>query len=254
MFKIAICDDDINEHDRIREYFSSYCITRNIEGEKPHKFASAEEVLTAPFDYDILFLDIMLDNKNDGIEIGKKLRRMGNNAKFIIITSWKDRAYDAYGADVFQFLVKPITKEAFHAVLDAYFESINRSVRNKVTIAVKFRNELNYIPIEDIIAIESRDHCRYFITENSQYRTKDDWDAILEILNGTKQFFRLKRSALINLGRIHSRNPSSITMINGVSYSFAKKGRKEIRADFEEKYTSYLSRKKPKPIHEALVK
>ncbi len=115
---IMLCDDEPNIITQTKELIIQYSVERNREYEILC-CTSARELMEAPFNYDILFLDIMLGSGIDGINIGKQLRDAGNKALFCIVTSYKDRAIDGYEATVFRYLLKPLKSKALYQMLDA---------------------------------------------------------------------------------------------------------------------------------------
>ena len=103
MLKVVVCDDDFMIYEQIKEHINHYCIHNNREFEIKY-CPTARKLLDTPQVYNLLFLDIMLDSGNDGIEIGKQLRNAGNTALFILTTSRTDRTLDGYETSAFRYL------------------------------------------------------------------------------------------------------------------------------------------------------
>jgi DNA-binding LytR/AlgR family response regulator len=179
---------------------------------------TAQALLDAPFDYSILFLDIMLDNGNDGILIGKKLRENGNTALFILTTSRKDRALDGYEATVFRYLVKPVSGEEVSRVLDAAIQAMEYDAN---VVAVKFKYQTDYIRVQDILYVESYLRRRYIITKEREYQTSASWNALQEQFSAMPYFFSVRKAILINMTHVTGQSQVSVTMTNGRKIKFA---------------------------------
>ena len=63
--------------------------------------------------YDIYILDVIMPQLN-GIELGMNLREEGFDGKIIYLTSSQEYSLDAFRVRAFDYLIKPITKDAFH--------------------------------------------------------------------------------------------------------------------------------------------
>jgi DNA-binding LytR/AlgR family response regulator len=217
MLRIMVCDDEYFIFEQIKERILTYCIKRNLECEINY-CATAKELQEAPFDYNILFLDIMLDAGMDGICIGKQLRDAGNTALFCIITSRRDRAIDGYEANVFRYLVKPLCEEEFHRTFDALMDILEY---NRDIIRVKFKYQTTYIYVKDIIYVESYLRKRYVVTKSGQYQTTASWQVLMEQFLEYHCFFCPKKTYLINLWHVSSQSSAGLTMNNGVQIKFA---------------------------------
>lgn len=232
MLRIAICDDEIKIQEQLKKYIFQYFFQRNKDVEI-HCFTAADELLCASCDYQILFLDIMLDNNNDGIKIGKILRERDNTALYIIITSRTDRFADAYEATVFRYLVKPYTQKEIDMVLD---QAIKYFSNNKRTIPIYYRQQTDYVNIKDVILIESYMRKRYIHTKTQKYQTTETWNSLLTRLSSEPCFYNPQKSFLVNLHHIKSNTKASVIMDNGREIALRKGAYKE----FQEAFNKFL--------------
>jgi DNA-binding LytR/AlgR family response regulator len=187
------------------EYELGYCPT-------------AQELLDTPFNYDILFLDIMLDNGNDGIEIAKKLRAAENKALFVLTTSRKDRALDGYGATVFRYLVKPVIYEEFATVLSDGMRLLEDYRR---VYKIRFKYQTAYVPIRDIIYVESYMRRRFIVTKERGYPTTTPWSELEEQFSAFPNFFSPRKTHIINLAHVTEQSHVGVTVSNNVRLKFA---------------------------------
>ena len=146
MLRLAVCDDeDIHRKilkDKVIAFSLQYGVDFSLQ-----EFISSNELLVAPCNYDILFLDIKLENGINGIDIGCQLRDQGNDCIIILVTSLEQYAKQGYYADVFRYIVKPILQNELNEALNAGIQKIRRS---KAKIQVKCLEGIHYFNVDDI--------------------------------------------------------------------------------------------------------
>lgn len=231
MLKIALCDDDLFVYKTLKECVASFSIRYNIECKLKY-FSTSKELLESPFDYNVLFLDIMLENGTDGIEIGCKLRKKDSTAIIHILTSRKDRLQDGYQATVMRYILKPIEQ---HKIDEALLASANFFDGSKRIFKITYNQKTTYVDYRDIIYAESYKRKRFIYTPLERLQTVENWDSICERLNGY-EFFLPQRYIIINFTHIKDATKLSITMKNGKVIKFTK----GIYDDFNTKFNEYL--------------
>lgn len=110
MRKIAICDDQ----PEVVQFIKKAC--QNFYSENKGVsivcFASGEDVLLSDEHFDVLFMDIELENMN-GIETCYELRKTDHDALLIMISANEKYKMDAYPLHVFNFLDKRLQKKTY---------------------------------------------------------------------------------------------------------------------------------------------
>ena len=107
MFKIAICDDERLLRKDLRKTLERELelsgITYLIE-----EFQCGEELVRefSPHEFDLIFLDIEMRELN-GIETAKLLRKRGEDAVIIFVTSHPDFVFHGYEVQAFHYILKP---------------------------------------------------------------------------------------------------------------------------------------------------
>jgi len=216
--KILICDDEHSVFEEIKKHIQQYGIKNNLEFELLY-CSTAEELLNTKFDYNILFLDIMLGDNDDGIDIGKKLRTAGNSALFVIVTSRSDRIHDGYSANVFRYLIKPICWDDICETLNAAIESLSY---DRKVISAKFKHETRYIHIKDIVYVESYGRKQYIVTKTNKVQTSTDWHELMEQLSEHDVFFSPRSMCYVNLAHVTAQSKTEITMLGDERIRFAR--------------------------------
>ena len=130
MYKVGICDDNIAFGSQMEKYLEEYAKREAIpldivifgSGSGYLKYLQAE----APID--ILFLDIELEEKINGIFVGKKIRMdLRNEITQIVYVS----ALEEYAIQLFQnrpmdFLIKPIKQEDIDKIMNNYIHVLEK--------------------------------------------------------------------------------------------------------------------------------
>ena len=213
--KLAICDDEKRIRDIIAESVKE--VSEKIEIEF---YADAKGILSASFDCDILFLDIQMPGI-DGMGAARMLRSSGKKTVIVFVTALEDQVFNAFDVGAFNYIVKPFTKAKIIEVLNKAVKQAEdqRLVETAIseqkeagrTITVKsggtntrvILSEVQYAEIYDrriILHMESSDDIEYY------GRISD-----LENIAG-KDFFRVHRAYLVNLGAVKSYDSKFVHM------------------------------------------
>ena len=213
--KLAICDDEKRIRDIIAESVKE--VSEKIEIEF---YADAKGILSASFDCDILFLDIQMPGI-DGMGAARMLRSYGKKTVIVFVTALEDQVFNAFDVGAFNYIVKPFTKAKIIEVLNKAVKqaedqrlveaAISEQEEAGRTITVKsggtntrvILSEVQYAEIYDrriILHMESSDDIEYY------GRISD-----LENIAG-KDFFRVHRAYLVNLGAVKSYDSKFVHM------------------------------------------
>ena len=213
--KLAICDDEKRIRDIIAESVKE--VSEKIEIEF---YADAKGILSASFDSDILFLDIQMPGI-DGMGAARMLRSSGRKTVIVFVTALEDQVFNAFDVGAFNYIVKPFTKAK---IIEVFKKAVKQAEDQRLvetaiseqeeagrTITVKsggtntrvILSEVQYAEIYDrriILHMESSDDIEYY------GRISD-----LENIAG-KDFFRVHRAYLVNLGAVKSYDSKYVHM------------------------------------------
>lgn len=217
MLRLAICDDESIHRKILKDKITAFSLQYDVDF-CYQEFATANELIAAPFTYDILFLDIKLENGINGIDVGCKLREKGNDCIIVLVTSLEQYAKQGYYADVFRYIVKPVSRDELSEALNACIQKIRRS---KSKIQVKCLDAMHYFNIEDIIFIESCNRKRSIYTLNQCYETWETLETLFQKLS-TPQFAYPNQSFIVNLDDIRCEKMNVIIMENGKEISISR--------------------------------
>jgi two-component system response regulator LytT len=142
MFKVAICDDELNEAAVIKqvveEFMNNYGILYSIQ-----LFLSGEDLIGSSVSFDFVFLDISMGGMN-GIEAGMKLYQRNRKVRIIYITGYNAYCNDAINyAHAFAYLAKPVEKELLIDHISELIQVIGLDRGNDIEIVLSNVTEIN---------------------------------------------------------------------------------------------------------------
>ncbi len=211
---IAVVDDEkvIREH-----------ICRLIKKQKPdchlEAYAAGEELLASGKQFDIVFLDIRMDDM-DGIETARRLRQKQDEFVLVFVTGNREYVFDALDLYAFHYLLKPVDDVKFKEVLErAADEAAKRQAKRGLFIKKKNLT----LDIDDILYIESRG--KKVAIHTMGLRGIIEIYATMEELEGQldEEFYRCHRGYIVNMAHITEYDNDSITVINGDKIYLTKK-------------------------------
>lgn len=211
-YKVAICDD--SDADRryimnmVRSWASAAGHEVQIDG-----FPSAESFLfryAGESDYDILLLDIEM-GAMDGVTMAKKLRKSNDTVQIIFITGYSDYISEGYEVAALHYLMKPVNEEKLCLVLDRAAEKL---AKNERVLNFEVSGEMVRVPIyqiryADVLGNYVTVHA---LTDVTVKMTLGEFEKQLD-----ERFYRVGRSALVNLTQISRVTRAEIRLNDGTA-------------------------------------
>lgn len=211
-YKIAICDDSGTDRqfvlNMVRAWASSAGHTVHIDD-----FPSAESFLfryAEESDYDILLLDIEM-GAMDGVTMAKELRKSNDTVQIIFITGYSDYISEGYEVAALHYLMKPVKEEKLRSVLDRAAEKITKNER---VLHFESGGEMVRVPIYQIryadvlgnyVTVHARTDVKVKMTLGELEKQLDEC------------FYRVGRSALVNLTQISRVTKTEIRLSDGTA-------------------------------------
>ncbi len=211
-YKVAVCDD--SDADRryimnmVRSWASAAGHEVQIDG-----FPSAESYLfryAGESDYDILLLDIEM-GAMDGVTMAKELRKSNDTVQIIFITGYSDYISEGYEVAALHYLMKPVNEEKLCLVLDRAAEKL---AKNEQVLNFEVSGEMVRVPIYQI---RYADVLGNYVTVHAQT------DVTVKMTLGElekqldERFYRVGRSALVNLTQISRVTRAEIRLNDGTA-------------------------------------
>ncbi|AYW49574.1 DNA-binding response regulator [Tetragenococcus halophilus] len=210
MLKIFVCED---EHyyrtqivDVIQKYLSmmDYDIRFEFATEQPQKVL---DYLSENRTEGLYFLDIDLNTKMNGIELGSSIRELDPRAKIVYITSHAELLYltFTYKVEAMDFLPKGDLNNLSQKIIDcievAHTRYLNTNTPEKKQITVTDGSINQKLNIDDILFFESS-HIPHKVTVHLNNRILEYYGNIKDIESLDPNFFRCHQSYVVNLKNI----------------------------------------------------
>ena len=217
IYKIAICDDDKADRQYIEALVEKWAKDAG-HSVQIAAFESAESFLfdyVAERDYDILLLDIEM-GEMDGVTMAKKLRRDNDAVQIVFITGYSDYISEGYEVAALHYLMKPVKEEKLAEVLA---RAVEKLAKNEKCLYFETAGETVRIPVYQIryadvmgnyVTIHAAEDVKVKMTLGNLEKELDE------------RFFRVGRSAVVNLTQIARVTKTEIRLSDGEAIPLPK--------------------------------
>ena len=210
--RIAVCDDAEEDRTYVSGLVKDWAAQAGHQAEIT-AFSSAESFLfryAEESDYDILLLDIEM-GAMDGVTMAKELRKSNDTVQIIFITGYSDYISEGYEVAALHYLMKPVKEEKLRSVLDRAAEKITKNER---VLHFETGGEMERIPVyqiryADVFGNYVTVHARTDVTVKM---TLGELEKQLD-----ERFYRVGRSALMNLTQISRVTKTEIRLSDGTA-------------------------------------
>ena len=241
---IGICDDEeyirllirryIEDDNRSDESYLFECpadVKKHLEGDRP---------------LDVLFLDIDLNDTQDGMSLAKEIKKsaidegMGSMALplIIFVTGYPERMQEAFSVRAFHFLIKPINEKVIKDILDQARKTVGVVLANHDNRTITFSNDgvTFSIRIADINYVESFGRKLIFHTKNQNTEVYGKVSDMAQKLGDS--FYQVHRSYVVNMNCIFDYSKQGISLESGEKIPLSKYKHDE----FVKAYAAFLGR------------
>lgn len=207
----AICDDSVVDSNYVKELVTQWANDKKYQV-NIDIFSSSEAFIfhyVENKEYDVLLLDIEMGNM-DGVTLARQIRKSNKSVQIVFITGYSDYIAEGYDVEALHYLMKPLKKEKLYDVLD---RAVNKIMQNEKHLVLNTFDEMIRIPLHEIIYI---DVDRNYVTvhSNKDYTVKKTLAEIEKELD--ERFFRIGRSAIVNLKYISRVTKTDVYLNNGI--------------------------------------
>ncbi len=232
IYKIGICDDEemmikINESylQNISERnHKKISITSFLNGESLLEYATLNQL-------DIVFLDIDMVGIN-GLETADALGNLQKDIVIIFITGYKEYAYQAFGVNAIDYLIKPLMPDKIEKALLKAMELVvmkKNNYSNKALIITE-NNIKTKIQQRTILYIEkTKNQCiLHTLTGN-----KSCYKSLKEILKELEPYFwQINQGIIVNSNYIQKIEGEQILLKNYGFFTLGRKYKNDIKNSF----------------------
>lgn len=218
MLSIAVCDDEVieccNMARKIKEILEEMkipCIVR--------QFCNGREFLQALESFDIVFLDIIMQDL-DGMKTAQMFRRKASDKILVFVSSSREYVFEAYDVEAFQYLLKPVDDKKLKGVLQKAVRKTEK--HSQEFIIVSRERQKKKLFLDDIYYFEIKGRV---VDVHGPEGIFTYYEKIGELENKLlgKGFFRCHKSYLINLKYVDGYNRQELVLENGEKIVIAKR-------------------------------
>ncbi len=218
MLSIAVCDDKVieccNMARKIKDILEDMkipCIIR--------QFQSGRELLQALESFDIVFLDIIMQDL-DGMKTAQIFREKASDKILIFVSSSREYVFEAYDVEAFQYLLKPVDDRKLKKVLQKAV--LKTEKRTQEFIIVSRERQKKKLFLDDIYYFEIKGR---MVDVHGLENIFTYYGQIGELENRLrdKGFFRCHKSYLVNLKYVDGYNRQEVILENGEKIVIAKR-------------------------------
>lgn len=218
MFSIAVCDDELleclNISAKIRTIMEELGVPCMIR-----QFYGGEKLLKCAEQFDIIFLDILMDGM-DGMETARKCRELAFEKMLVFLSSSRRYVFDAYDVEAFHYLVKPVEDEKLKLVLKRAAEKARQSCQSYMVVSRKGQRRKLFL--DSILYFEIRGR-QVDVHGKHEIFTYYEQMGVLERQLQGKGFFRCHKSYVINLRHVEVYTRQEAILDNGERIAIAKR-------------------------------
>lgn len=192
---IAICDDNRTDAQYLVSLIKGMHSTRIFSSAEELLFELEEENVT----FDLYLLDIFMEKMN-GISLGERIRELSEKALICYISTSPDYYAEAFSIYAFQYLVKPVSREALYKLLERAAQQFSHDTEQ--SLQVNARHKYISIPYRNILYLSSMGHTILIHCKNGSVQSYTGrLDDLLLRLDPTV-FARCHQSYIVNLYNI----------------------------------------------------
>lgn len=196
--QIAVCDDEPMDRQQA-ETLTTDIMTAEGLACSLSSYGSAAALLAAIQDgaqFHILLLDVMMEGL-DGMELAAALRKLGEGAAIIFMSTNREMALRGYEVSAARYLAKPLQEEQLREALVYCYKTFCA----KKEILLPTTKGQRRIPLSDILYVEAMERVtKLALTDRLEEVTLKFSE--LSVLLPERQFVFCHRSYLVNLEHI----------------------------------------------------
>lgn len=202
MINVAIIEDNDEDFASLNKELDNAFEINNIDY-RLTRFKNAKSFITSAHKekYNLAFVDIQLENNENGFEASKILRMLDKDVLIVFVTSLITYAVSGYEVGAVDYILKPITHDLF---IDKMDKIINKfvSLKNR-TIGLKSCGTTIYINTDSIDYIEVLKHYIIYHEMDKEHRVRGVMDEVEKEVSNYG-FSRCNKSFIVNMNKVSS--------------------------------------------------
>jgi len=219
VINFAICDDEPSEIQHLTSLVNTWATEHKLQVGITC-YPNAEAFLFAyeeNSNIDILLLDIQMGGM-DGVSLAKQVRKANKTVQIIFATSYMEYIADGYDVEALHFLVKPVSGEKLHEILNRAMDKLEHTQR---MLVLQSGGQSIRLPLYEIRYVEvAHNHVTVYVYAGEEFRIKR---TLADLEKGLDEnFFRIGRSFIVNLRYIRKISKDMVWLDNGATVPLAR--------------------------------
>ncbi|MEG1593150.1 MAG: response regulator [Oscillibacter sp.] len=201
--RIAICDDEPRELERLRVLLCEYETGRDVSL-CVRAFENATDLLSGMRggEYDLILLDVLMPGFG-GIQAARELRELDKVVRILFLTSSPEFAVESYAVGAYHYTLKPATDKTLFPLLDKVCAELD--VQEEEALLIKGRDGLARIPFSRLEYVEVMNKTVSFhLSDGSVRELRAALSDFETQLLSHSEFMKVHRSFLLNLKLLQS--------------------------------------------------
>lgn len=230
MLKIAVFDDDECDVKVTYDILWNYLQQENKKAEI-YIFTEKEEIMNYIREnpVDVVFLDILVDEKADGIEMAKEINLLSERTQIVFLTGFLHYATDIFDTRHIYYVLKTELRER----IDGVFEKIEKVLALEQSGILYLKNSGNELILEkkNISYIERDRRVSRIYYEGQIYSVSYKLSELEEKL-AHPDFVRCHNSYIVNLQYVSMMERKTICLKDGTSIPISRARNEEVQKRF----------------------
>ncbi len=220
--KIAICEDELLFQKKLKSGIETFFAEKKIDT-KFDCFLNGNELIdNLKKEYDVIFLDINLGTKTDGMNIAGQLRSANISSPVIFVTSFENRAIDGYDVGAYGFVVKKNLDEKLPKVLTKLW----KDNFYRPTILIQGKENTEIIKLNGIISVQSQNRSTIIKTDIEELTDIRPISKFTNLLGD--DFVEVHKAVFVNISKIKRINHDTVTMCDESNVPLSRRNRKSV--------------------------
>lgn len=222
----AIVDDMATECEILRSLLKQY-ETNQHQPMQITEFHSGRELLAdyIPGSYDVVFMDIYLNNEN-GVDCALKLRQLDENLNLIFLTTSSEFGVKSYDVRAADYIVKPATLEKLTRALHYCKIAEPQGVPS---ITVTTRNQLLEITLDRILYADYQNRCACIHLKDCLVPVSGSFSELTDKFCSYPQFMSCFKGIVINLKEVRELEADYLILKNGEQLPVSRRLQKQVQ-------------------------
>lgn len=222
----AIVDDMATEREILRRLLKQYEANQQ-QPIKINEFHSGRELLSdyIPGSYDVVFMDIFLNNEN-GVDCALKLRHLDENLNLIFLTTSSEFGVKSYDVRAADYIVKPATLEKLSRALH-YCKIAEPQSVHSITIITK--NQQLEIALNHILYADYQNRSACIHLKDCVVPVSGSFSELSEQLTTYAQFMSCFKGIVVNLKEVRELGSDYLILKNGEHLPVSRRLQRQVQ-------------------------